>query len=220
MVEFTVHDENSAPAEATALTQAKKQLGFIPNLYGVLAESPQACVSPPRRKYRRIRSGVHRGTAISPISQYSCFAFVYRLGYLAGASKLRHLRDVRFWLFRRRRNRGPRRIHSPRPRRGSPSGDRHDVAQEFHPAARPARRVLRRIHSRRPGRCLGSRHRGRERAGSLPRPASVDGRSTGGRAVAVAHYARASRRAPSLLLLGTDLGTKRGATAEMAWNTA
>ena len=43
IVEFTVHDENSAPAEATALTQAKKQLGFIPNLYGVLAESPQAC---------------------------------------------------------------------------------------------------------------------------------------------------------------------------------
>ena len=124
MVEFTVHDENSAPAEArSALTQAKKQLGFIPNLYGVLAESPQACVSPPRRKYRCIRSGVHRGTAISPISQYSwysCFAFVYRLGYLAGASKLRHLRDVRFWLFGRRRNRGPRRIHSPRPRRGSP----------------------------------------------------------------------------------------------------
>ena len=37
-----MHDENSAPPEATALTQAKKQLGFIPNLYGVLAESPQA----------------------------------------------------------------------------------------------------------------------------------------------------------------------------------
>jgi uncharacterized peroxidase-related enzyme len=43
VVEFTVHDENSAPAEArSALAQAKKQLGFIPNLYGVLAESPQA----------------------------------------------------------------------------------------------------------------------------------------------------------------------------------
>lgn len=64
MVEFTVHDENSAPAEATALTQAKKQLGFIPNLYGVLAESPQAlaaylAVSDQVRK----SFAVHRGAA-------------------------------------------------------------------------------------------------------------------------------------------------------------
>jgi uncharacterized peroxidase-related enzyme len=43
MAEFTVHDENSAAAEAKpALAQAKKHLGFIPHLYGVLAESPQA----------------------------------------------------------------------------------------------------------------------------------------------------------------------------------
>ena len=97
-----------------------------------------------------------------------------------------------------REDRGPRRTHSPRPRRCPPSGagDRHAVAQEFHIAARPARRVLRRTHSRRPRRCLGSRHRGRERADSLPRPASVDGRSTGGRLVATAHYPRGSRPAP------------------------
>jgi hypothetical protein len=43
MVEFTVHDENSAPAEArSGLAQTKNRVGFIPNLYGVLAESPQA----------------------------------------------------------------------------------------------------------------------------------------------------------------------------------
>jgi uncharacterized peroxidase-related enzyme len=40
---FTIHDENSAPQEvAPALAQAKKSFGFIPNLYGVMAESPQA----------------------------------------------------------------------------------------------------------------------------------------------------------------------------------
>lgn len=43
MVEFTVHDDNSAPDEAKpALALAKKQFGFVPNLYGVFAESPQA----------------------------------------------------------------------------------------------------------------------------------------------------------------------------------
>jgi AhpD family alkylhydroperoxidase len=43
MVQFTIHDESSAPDEARpALALAKKQLGFVPNLYGVLAESPQA----------------------------------------------------------------------------------------------------------------------------------------------------------------------------------
>ncbi|MDN4517450.1 carboxymuconolactone decarboxylase family protein [Mycolicibacterium austroafricanum] len=43
MVEFTVHDEGSAPDEAKAtLAEVKRHNGFIPNLYGVLAESPQA----------------------------------------------------------------------------------------------------------------------------------------------------------------------------------
>ncbi len=43
MVQFTVHDENSAPVEARpALAQAKQRFGFVPHLYGVLAESPQA----------------------------------------------------------------------------------------------------------------------------------------------------------------------------------
>lgn len=42
MVEFRVHDEHSAPEEvAPALERTKKSLGFIPNMYGVMAESPQ-----------------------------------------------------------------------------------------------------------------------------------------------------------------------------------
>ncbi|MDV6013611.1 peroxidase-related enzyme [Haloechinothrix sp. LS1_15] len=43
MVEFGVHDENSAPAEITPeLEQLRSNFGFIPNIYGVMAESPQA----------------------------------------------------------------------------------------------------------------------------------------------------------------------------------
>lgn len=43
MVDFTIHDENTAPQDAApALAQAKQNIGFIPNLYGVFAESPQA----------------------------------------------------------------------------------------------------------------------------------------------------------------------------------
>lgn len=43
MVEFTVHSEATAPEEVAAdLVQAKKRFGFIPNMYGVMAESPQA----------------------------------------------------------------------------------------------------------------------------------------------------------------------------------
>ncbi|OBJ45377.1 hypothetical protein A5630_14080 [Mycolicibacterium mucogenicum] len=43
MVEFTVHTQDSAPQGAKALLeQVKKHTGFIPNFYGVLAESPQA----------------------------------------------------------------------------------------------------------------------------------------------------------------------------------
>lgn len=43
MAEFTVHDENSAPEEiAPALAKVRDRFGFIPSMYGVLAESPQA----------------------------------------------------------------------------------------------------------------------------------------------------------------------------------
>lgn len=41
-MEFVVHDQTSAPAEvAPALAQAARRYGFVPNLYGVMAESPQ-----------------------------------------------------------------------------------------------------------------------------------------------------------------------------------
>lgn len=43
MTEFTIHNEHTAPAEvAPALAKIHKSLGFIPNLYGIMAESPQA----------------------------------------------------------------------------------------------------------------------------------------------------------------------------------
>lgn len=43
MAKFSIHDQNSAPDDAKpTLAQAKEQFGAIPNLYGVLAESPQA----------------------------------------------------------------------------------------------------------------------------------------------------------------------------------
>lgn len=43
MTHFTVHDETTAPDGAAAtLAGAKKTLGFVPSLYGVLAENPAA----------------------------------------------------------------------------------------------------------------------------------------------------------------------------------
>lgn len=43
MVEFTVHDENTAPEEVVpALQKLSRRFGFLPNFYGVMAESPQA----------------------------------------------------------------------------------------------------------------------------------------------------------------------------------
>lgn len=43
MVDFTIHDEHTASQDvAPALAHAKQNFGFIPNLYGIFAESPQA----------------------------------------------------------------------------------------------------------------------------------------------------------------------------------
>lgn len=43
MTRFTIHTLESAPEESRPiLEQAKKGMGFVPNLYGVLAESPAA----------------------------------------------------------------------------------------------------------------------------------------------------------------------------------
>jgi AhpD family alkylhydroperoxidase len=42
MAEFQIHDPRTAPVEARPiLEQAKKSFGFVPNLYGVMAESPE-----------------------------------------------------------------------------------------------------------------------------------------------------------------------------------
>lgn len=43
MSEFKIHDTQSAPEEARSLLQgASEKLGFVPNLYGLLAEAPKA----------------------------------------------------------------------------------------------------------------------------------------------------------------------------------
>ena len=43
MSEFRIHDQDSAPADSRPLLEAsQKTYGMIPNLHGVLAESPQA----------------------------------------------------------------------------------------------------------------------------------------------------------------------------------
>lgn len=65
MAEFTVHDENSAPEEVAAeLAQAKQRFGFIPNLYGVLAESPQAL-----KAYQAV-SEQFRASSLSTVAQH------------------------------------------------------------------------------------------------------------------------------------------------------
>src|SRR6476646_5555122 len=87
----------------------------------------------------------------------SCVALVHRvgysIGYSSGAPRLRHVHDVRFRLFMRRRYRGPRRIHSHRPRRGSPSA--------------VARRAERRDHRSISGRYLHSDRKSVTNAGDL-----------------------------------------------------
>lgn len=43
MIDFTVHTKESAPSKSVAmLDNTEKAIGFIPNLYGVFAESPAA----------------------------------------------------------------------------------------------------------------------------------------------------------------------------------
>ena len=43
MTEFTIHDENTAPeGSRSILANAHKRIGFVPNVFGVLAEAPVA----------------------------------------------------------------------------------------------------------------------------------------------------------------------------------
>lgn len=98
----------------------------------------------------------------------SCVAFVHRvgysIGYSSGAPRLRHVHDVRFRLFMRRRYRGPRRIHSHRPRRGSPSagarrGERRDHRSISGRYLHPDRKSVTNAQSG--GRCLSRLQRDR-----------------------------------------------------------
>ncbi len=73
MVEFTVHDERSASGEAAAaLAKLKQRFGFIPNLYGVLAESPQALTA-----YQAV-SEQFRNSALSKTAQHVVWLVVSR----------------------------------------------------------------------------------------------------------------------------------------------
>ena len=98
----------------------------------------------------------------------SCAALVHRvgysIGYSSGAPRLRHVHDVRFRLFMRRRYRGPRRIHSHRPRRGSPSavarrGERRDHRSISGRYLHPDRKSVTNAQSG--GRCLSRLQRDR-----------------------------------------------------------
>ena len=43
MTDFTIHDESTAPdASKPVLTNARKKMGFVPNVFGALAEAPIA----------------------------------------------------------------------------------------------------------------------------------------------------------------------------------
>lgn len=43
MSSFTIHDANTAPAQSKAILEgAQKSMGFVPNMFGVLAASPAA----------------------------------------------------------------------------------------------------------------------------------------------------------------------------------
>lgn len=64
MSHFTIHDTQSAPEGARALLQgAREKLGFVPNLYGLLAEAPKALEA-----YFKL-SDLFGGTSLSSVEQ-------------------------------------------------------------------------------------------------------------------------------------------------------
>lgn len=64
-VEFTVHTKESAPAESKpVLEKVEQAFGFIPNVIGVLAESPLALSA-----YATINGLMEEKSALSPIEQ-------------------------------------------------------------------------------------------------------------------------------------------------------
>ena len=75
MPDFTVHTIDTAPKESVALLQgAQKAFGFVPNLIGVLAESPavvEAYLALTRIFDKSSLTAVERQVAILAISRYS-----------------------------------------------------------------------------------------------------------------------------------------------------
>jgi uncharacterized peroxidase-related enzyme len=58
MTDFTIHSTSSAPESSRkALAEVEKALGFVPNLFGILAESPAAL-----QGYLGLASTLDRGT--------------------------------------------------------------------------------------------------------------------------------------------------------------
>ena len=63
-MKFAIHDETTAPEASRSILQAtEKTLGFIPNLYGVFAESPTAL-----QAYSALGDALKQ-SALSPIEQ-------------------------------------------------------------------------------------------------------------------------------------------------------
>ncbi|MCG8444555.1 MAG: carboxymuconolactone decarboxylase family protein [Hyphomicrobiales bacterium] len=64
MTDFTVHSEDNAPdASKTLLQGAQKKVGFVPNLFGVMAGSPQLLEA-----YLTV-SDIFSSTDLSPVEQ-------------------------------------------------------------------------------------------------------------------------------------------------------
>ena len=150
MPTFTVHDKNSAPDDAKpTLEQAKKQFGTIPNLYGVLAESPQALAA-----YHAMSDQFQQSSLSKPaqlVVRLDCQPaqrlWLLRRGVLGtrqgrGRRRLHRGGDTRRQADRRRGPRGGAGIHR-NCRRTARLGSRPRCAgvpgQRFHPAADPRR---------------------------------------------------------------------------------
>jgi len=64
MAEFTLHDDNSAPEAARPrLEAARQQMGFVPNLFGMMAEAPATLEA-----YQTL-SGIFDTTSLSAVER-------------------------------------------------------------------------------------------------------------------------------------------------------
>ena len=93
MVEFTLHDEASAPDDSKALlAEVKRHNGFLPNLYGVLAESPQALAAYQATSEQFLRSSLSRAAKhvvwLTASRRNKCHYCVAAHSAAAGAAKV------------------------------------------------------------------------------------------------------------------------------------